>query len=50
VITVLIFAEKSLPIGRRVAQAAAGALVIYGTLAVFLPQLLPTTRTMAGSM
>jgi predicted metal-binding membrane protein len=50
VITVLIFAEKSLPVGRRVAQAAAGALVIYGVLVIFLPQLLPTTGTMAGGM
>ena len=42
VITLLIFAEKSLPVGRRVAQAAAAALVVYGALVVFLPQLLPT--------
>jgi predicted metal-binding membrane protein len=50
VITLLIFAEKSLPVGRRVAQVAAGALVVYGALVVFLPQLLPTTGTMAGGM
>jgi predicted metal-binding membrane protein len=50
VITLLIFAEKSLPGGRRVAQAAAGALVVYGALVVFLPQLLPTTVMMAGGM
>ena len=50
VITLLIFAEKSLPVGRKVAQAAAVALAMYGALVVFLPQLLPTTGTMAGGM
>jgi predicted metal-binding membrane protein len=50
VITLLIFAEKSLPGGRRVAQVAAGALVVYGALVVFLPQLLPTRGTVAGGM
>jgi predicted metal-binding membrane protein len=42
VITVLIFAEKSLPFGRRVSQIAALALIAYGTLAVFIPVVLPT--------
>jgi len=41
-ITVLIFAEKSLPIGRGVATVAAGALVAYGALVVFVPDALPT--------
>jgi predicted metal-binding membrane protein len=50
VITLLIFAEKSLPVGRKVAQAAAVALAMYGALVVFLPQLLPTTGTIAGGM
>jgi len=50
VITLLIFAEKSLPVGRRVAQAAAAALVVYGALVVLLPQLLPTAPSMAGGM
>ena len=50
VITLLIFAEKSLPVGRRVAQVAAGALVVYGALVVLLPQFLPTMGTMAGGM
>ena len=50
VITLLIFAEKSLPVGRRVAQVAAAALVVYGALVVFLPQLLPTAPAMAGGM
>ncbi len=50
VITLLIFAEKSLPVGRWVAQAAAAALVVYGTLVVFLPQLLPTAPALAGGM
>ena len=50
VITMLIFAEKSLPVGRRVAQLAAAALVVYGALVVFLPQLLPTSEAMLSGM
>jgi len=42
-ITALIFAEKSLPIGRRVAQAAALALVVYGAVVIFEPAALPMT-------
>jgi predicted metal-binding membrane protein len=42
VITVLIFAEKSLPFGRRVGQIAALALMAYGLLAVIVPGMLPT--------
>lgn len=41
-ITVLIYVEKSLAYGRRVAQLAAAALVLYGALVVVQPQLLPT--------
>ena len=41
-ITLLIFAEKSLPIGREIAHLAAVALVAYGALVVFLPEALPT--------
>jgi predicted metal-binding membrane protein len=50
VITLLIFAEKSLPLGPRVSQLAAAALVVYGGLVMFLPQLLPTTQSMAGAI
>jgi predicted metal-binding membrane protein len=41
-ITLLIFAEKSLPIGRTVGRVAAVALVAYGLLVVVMPELLPT--------
>ena len=41
-ITLLIFAEKSLPIGQRIAQLAALALIAYGVLVVILPGALPT--------
>jgi predicted metal-binding membrane protein len=41
-IVVLIFAEKSLPIGRRATQLAATALVAYGTLVMLVPEALPT--------
>jgi predicted metal-binding membrane protein len=42
VITVLIFAEKSLPFGKRIAQIAALGLIAYGLLAVIVPSTLPT--------
>ena len=41
VITLLIFAEKSLPTGRQIGQIGAAALVAYGALAVFVPGALP---------
>jgi len=42
VITVLIFAEKAFPWGVRIAQLAAGALVLYGAVVLFVPSALPT--------
>jgi predicted metal-binding membrane protein len=42
VITVLIFAEKSLPFGKRISQIAALALIAYGVVAVIVPVALPT--------
>lgn len=42
-IALLIFAEKSLPIGRLAATAAAVVLVGLGALVVFVPSALPTT-------
>lgn len=41
-ITLLIFAEKSLPRGERIAQVTALALVAYGALVLSLPDALPT--------
>ena len=41
-ITALIFAEKSLPIGRQLGQLAAVALISYGALVLFVPAALPT--------
>lgn len=40
-LTALIFAEKVLPGGRRVARGAAIALIAYGALVVFVPAALP---------
>ena len=54
-ITLLIFAEKSLPIGRQVARAAAAGFILYGALVVFVPSALPmymdnsTDMEMTGS-
>ncbi|MDI3341286.1 MAG: DUF2182 domain-containing protein [Sphaerobacter sp.] len=42
-VTVLIFAEKALPIGPRLGQLAAAVLIAYGALALAMPELLPTT-------
>ena len=41
-ITLLIFAEKSLPRGAQIAHVAALALVAYGALVVSVPDALPT--------
>jgi predicted metal-binding membrane protein len=42
VITLVIFAEKTLPWGRPVARATAAALVAYGAVVLATPQVLPT--------
>jgi predicted metal-binding membrane protein len=42
VITLLIFAEKTLPAGNHLAKAAGAALVIYGIAVLVFPQALPT--------
>lgn len=42
VIAALVFAEKVLPGGDRVATIAAGALIAYGLVAVAVPEALPT--------
>jgi predicted metal-binding membrane protein len=44
-VTALVFAEKALPGGERVALAAAVVLVVYGALAMAVPDLLPTAVT-----
>lgn len=41
-ITLLIFAEKSLPFGLQVGRIAAAALIVYGALVIAAPHLLPT--------
>jgi len=41
-ITALIFAEKSLPLGPQMRFLAAAALIGYGTAVVFHPDALPT--------
>jgi predicted metal-binding membrane protein len=50
VITLFIFAEKSLPQGRRIGQAASALLIVYGLVAIFLPTALPTTLPISGGM
>jgi len=40
-IAALIFAEKSTAWGRQIARAAAVALIVYGTVVVFVPDALP---------
>jgi predicted metal-binding membrane protein len=42
VVTLVIFAEKTLPWGRAAARAAAAALIAYGLVVVAAPRLLPT--------
>jgi predicted metal-binding membrane protein len=47
-ITVLVFAEKTLPWGRTTALSAAAALVAYGAVVVAAPHVLPTFRADGG--
>ena len=48
VITLVIFAEKTLPWGRPAASLTAAALVAYGAVVLAAPQVLPTFATGAG--
>lgn len=48
VITLVIFAEKTLPWGRVVARVTAAALIAYGLAVVVAPQLLPTFHPNQG--
>jgi predicted metal-binding membrane protein len=43
VIALLVFGEKTLPVGHRLARVAALVLVVYGVVVVFFPDALPTT-------
>jgi predicted metal-binding membrane protein len=49
-ITLLIFAEKSTPIGRQVATLAAVALIVYGAVVIFVPDALPMTMNDSEAM
>jgi predicted metal-binding membrane protein len=40
-LTSLIFAEKCFPLGVRIAQFAALALILYGTFVIVVPAALP---------
>jgi predicted metal-binding membrane protein len=41
-LTVLIYAEKSVPLGRQISQIAGVALIVYGVIVLFMPAALPT--------
>jgi predicted metal-binding membrane protein len=41
-ITLLIFAEKALPLGRQIGWVAGPVLIAYGVLVIFVPTALPT--------
>jgi predicted metal-binding membrane protein len=40
-VTVLIYTEKSLPLGRQISQLVGGGLIAYGILVILWPALLP---------
>jgi hypothetical protein len=48
-VTLIIFAEKTLPWPRLAPYAAAVALVLYGTQVITSPQLLPTFQEDGGA-
>lgn len=47
-ITLLVFAEKSLALGPRIGVAGAAALIAYGTFVVLVPEALPTMAPAGG--
>jgi predicted metal-binding membrane protein len=47
-ITLLIFAEKSLPLGPRIGMVGAAALIAYGIFVAFVPDALPTMAQAGG--
>jgi predicted metal-binding membrane protein len=49
IITLVIFAEKTLPWGRLAPRAAAVALVLYGALVITTPEVLPTFQKDGGA-
>jgi predicted metal-binding membrane protein len=49
-ITLLIFAEKSTPIGRQIAVLAAFALIAYGAVVLFVPDALPMMMDDSSAM
>jgi predicted metal-binding membrane protein len=40
-LTALIFAEKTLPIGQQISKIAGGGLIVYGVIVLLLPAVLP---------
>lgn len=40
-LTALIYAEKSFPLGRQISQIAGVALIVYGVIVIFVPAALP---------
>ncbi|MDX8462830.1 DUF2182 domain-containing protein [Mesorhizobium humile] len=50
VVTLLIFAEKTLPAGDRIAKVSGVALLLYGAAVLVFPQALPTFQARGGMM
>ncbi|UCI26842.1 DUF2182 domain-containing protein [Mesorhizobium sp. B2-8-5] len=50
VVTLLIFAEKTLPSGERIAKVSGIALLLYGAAVLVFPQALPTFQPMDAMM
>jgi predicted metal-binding membrane protein len=41
-LTALIYAEKSFPLGRQISQIAGGILIVYGVIVIFVPAVFPS--------
>jgi hypothetical protein len=50
VITLVVFAEKTLPWGRMAPRATAAALVVYGAVVIATPPVLPTFQKDGAAM
>ncbi|TPN83611.1 DUF2182 domain-containing protein [Mesorhizobium sp. CU2] len=50
VVSLLVFAEKTLPYGERIAKVSGVALLLYGAAVLVFPQALPTFQPMDATM
>jgi Sec-independent protein translocase protein TatA len=50
IVTLVVFAEKSLVFGVRLSQMTAVALILYGVVVIFFPDALPSMASDSAKM